>query len=168
MRIQLALISAAALVAACSNNNDRTATAENDAAPAPAVEAAPAPQPGLWEQTISGGPMPQATTVKVCVGETPAGTNPFNTPQPGVSCSENAVTSAPGGATFHSVCETQGMTIASDGKVTGDMRSAYKVEITSRNSGANVPPQMAEMTMTIDAKRLGDCPAGAAPNSIVQ
>ena len=48
------------------------------------------------------------------------------------------------------------------------MDSAYKVDITTKTTGANVPPQMAEMKMTVDATRLGDCPAGAAPGSVVQ
>lgn len=168
MRVQMILISAAALLAACSNPEPQTAAEDAAPAPAPAPATAPAPQPGLWEQTVSGGQMPQPMTVNICVGPTEPGTNPFNAPQPGVTCSENTVASAPGGATFHSVCETQGMTVTSDGKVTGDMNSAYKVEISTRAAGANVPPQMSEMTMTIDAKRLGDCPAGAAPNSVVQ
>ena len=168
MRVQLILISAGALLAACSNPEQQTAAEDAAPAPAPAPAATPAPQPGLWEQTVSGGQMPQPMTVNICVGPTEPGANPFNTPQPGVTCSENTVTSAPGGANFHSVCETQGMTVTSDGKVTGDMNSAYKVEISTRASGANVPPQMSEMTMTIDATRLGACPAGAAPNSVVQ
>ena len=166
MRVQLILVSAVAMLAACSNPEQQTAA--EGAAPAPANTATPTPRTGLWEQTISGGEMPQPMTVKICVGPTEPGTNPFNAPQPGVACSENTVRSVAGGAKFHSVCETQGMTIASDGKVTGDMNSAYKVEISTRASGANVPSQMSEMTMTIDAKRLGDCPAGAAPNSVVQ
>ncbi|WP_292072805.1 DUF3617 domain-containing protein [Brevundimonas sp. UBA7534] len=168
MRIQIALISAAALLAACSNNNDAKAPAETENAGAPAATSAPAPTPGLWEQTISGAAMPQPTTFKVCVGPSPEGANPFNAPQEGVTCSENTVNPAPGGATFRSVCESQGMTVASDGKVAGDLGSAYKVEITSRVTGANVPPQMAQMNTTIDARRLGDCPAGVAPNTIVQ
>jgi len=171
MRARLVLMSAAvALLAACSNSETK-APAEGEAATPGAAETAaapPTPQPGLWEQTVSGGALPQATTVRICQGPTEPGANPFNAPQPGVTCSQNEVRSAPGGAEFNSVCETQGMTVSSTGKVTGDMSSAYKVEVTTRASGANVPPQMAEMTMTIDAKRLGDCPAGAAPNSVVQ
>ena len=85
-----------------------------------------------------------------------------------MTCSENSVKSVPGGAEFHAVCNAQGMTVTSDGKVSGDMRTAYKVDITTKTTGPNVPPAMAEMKMTIDAKRLGDCPAGTAPNTIVQ
>ena len=172
MRTQMILVSAAAaLLAACSNSNDAAKTQAADAnAPASPAENAtmPAPKPGLWQQTVSGGAMPAPTTVKMCVGPTVAGENPFSAPQPGVACSENSVKSAPGGAEFHSVCEAQGMTVTSDGKVSGDMNNAYKVDITTKTTGPNVPAQMAEMKMTIDATRLGDCPAGAAPGSVVQ
>lgn len=170
MRVQLVLISAVAMLAACSNADEKkTGVASDTVAPAAAeTVSTAAPQPGLWEQTISGGQMPQATTVKICVGETAPGANPFNTPQPGVTCSENSVKSVIGGAEFHSVCETQGMTVTSDGKVTGDMSSAYKVEVSTKTTGANVPAGMGDMKMTVDAKRLGDCPAGATPNSVVQ
>jgi len=169
MRVQLVLISVVAMLAACSNANEKT-SAEGGETTAPATDTASmaAPQPGLWQQTISGGQMSQPMTVKICVGETAPGSNPFSAPQPGVSCSENSARSTPGGAEFHSVCDAQGMTVTSDGKVTGDMRNAYKVDLTTRTAGPNVPPQMAEMKMSIDATRLGDCPAGAAPNSVVQ
>jgi len=170
MRVQLVLISAVAMLAACSNAEEKKGGVASDTATPAAAETAEAvtPRAGLWEQTVSGAQMPQPTTVKICLGETAPGSNPFNTPQPGVTCSENSVKAAAGGAEFHSVCEAQGMTVTSDGKVTGDMANAYKVEISTKTSGANIPAGMGEMKMTIDAKRLGDCPAGAAPNSVVQ
>lgn len=169
MRIQIALVSVVALLAACSKSEADKAAAPGDSA-APAAQAAslPAPQPGLWEQTVSGGPMPQAMTVKMCVGETAPGSNPYNTPQAGVSCSENSVKAVAGGAEFHTVCQAQGMSVVSDGKVSGNMRTDYKVQITTKTTGPNVPPQMADMAMTVDAKRLGDCPAGVAPGAVVQ
>ena len=83
--------------------------------------------------------MPQPTTMKICIGETAPGSNPFNAPQQGVTCSENSVKSAPGGAEFHAVCNAQGMTVTSDGKVSGDMRTAYKVDITTKTTGPQRP-----------------------------
>jgi hypothetical protein len=167
MRAQLILISAAALLAACSNPGD--AKPEGEAAASKAAEPVrmAAPQPGLWQQTISGGAIPAPMTVKMCVGPAVEGENAFTAPQTGATCSENTARTTASGAEFHSVCTTQGMTVTSDGKVTGDMRNSYKVDITTRTTGANVPAQMADMQMTIDATRLGDCPAGAEPNSVV-
>ncbi len=169
MRTHLALISTVALLAACSNaDKAKTEGGAAPAAPAAAAGTMPAPKAGLWEQTMSGGPMPAPMTVKMCVGETAPGSNPFAQQQAaGADCTQSSKGVA-GGAEFTSSCTVQGMTVVSNGKVTGDMNSAYKVEIATKTTGANVPPQMADMKMTIDAKRLGDCPAGAQPNSVVQ
>lgn len=167
MRIPMALVSVAALLAGCSNSESAKTAETNDAPATAAATSLPTPQAGLWEQTVSGGMMPAPMTVKICVGETAPDTNPFAAPQAGITCSQNSVRAAPGGAEIHSVCESQGMTVTSDGKVSGDMRTAYKVEMTTNTTGPNVPPQMAQMTTTIDAKRLGDCPAGVAPNTTV-
>lgn len=168
MRIHFALISTVALLAACSNA-DKAKTTEVAAAPAaPVAASAPAPKAGLWEQTMSGGPIPAPMVVKMCVGETTPGENPFAVkPSAGTDCTQTA-RQVPGGAEFHSTCNTDGRIVTSDGKVSGDMQSAYKVEIATKTTGANVPAQMADMKMTIDAKRLGDCPAGAQPNSVVR
>ena len=169
MRIHITLVSLAALLAACSNSSGDNAAAPDDGAtPEAQAVSLPTPQAGLWEQTVSGGPIPQAVTVKTCVGETAPGSNPFNTPQAGVNCSENSVNQTASGAEFHAVCEAQGMSVVSDGKVSGNMRTEYMVEITTKTTGPNVPPQMANMSMTINAKRLGDCPAGVAPGGVVQ
>jgi len=167
MRAQFILISAAALLAACSNSDD--AKPKGDAAASKAAEPArlAAPQPGLWQQTISGGAIPSPMTVKMCVGPAVEGENAFTTPQTGATCTENTARTTATGAEFRSVCTTQGMTVTSKGKVTGDMRNSYKVEIATNTTGANVPAQMASMSMTIDATRLGDCPTGVEPNSIV-
>lgn len=167
MRVPLILISAAALLAACSNSEK--AASEGETATPRAADAAsiPSPRPGLWQQTISGGQVPAPMTMKMCVGPAVEGQNAFTAPQAGVDCSENTARSVPGGAEFRSVCTTQGMTVTSEGKVSGDLQNQYKVDIKTSTTGANVPAQMAEMTMTIDATRLGDCPAGAEPNSIV-
>lgn len=168
MRIQTALVSVVVLMSACSRSDaEKTATAGGGTAPAKTFALA-TPQPGLWEQTVSGGPMPKAMTVKMCIGETAPGSNPFNTPRAGVTCSENSLKTVGSGAEFHSVCQIQGMDIVSDGKVSGDMRTAYTMQITTKTTGPNVPPQMADMTMSVDAKRLGDCPAGVAPGAVVQ
>lgn len=169
MRVQFALISVAALLAACSNADDKASSPERSAdTAAPAAMSLAAPAPGLWQQTLSGGAMPGEMTVKMCLGETTPGSNPFNAQQPsGVSCTENSSRPVAGGMTFRSVCDAQGMTVTSEGRVTGDLRTAYRVNIDTTNTGPNVPPQMARLSMVIDARRLGDCPAGVAPGAVV-
>lgn len=168
MRTWLAVISTAALLAACSNA-DKTET-EAGAGSTPSAPAAtpPAPRPGLWEQTINN-PMTGPVTLKICVGPSEPGETSFSGPQQsGADCTQAVTPGIGGGATFQTTCNANGMTMVSNGKVTGDLSSAYKVEIATKTTGANVPPQMADMTMTIDAKRLGDCPAGVEPNTLVQ
>lgn len=169
MRTWIALLSTAALLAACSNAEE-TKTAEGKAATpdaAPSTSTPPSPRPGLWEQTMAN-PVTGSATIKLCVGAPEPGENAFSGPvADGADCTQT-VTPAIGGSSFHSTCKANGMTMISDGKVTGDLASAYKVDVTTRTTGANVPPSMAEMKMSIDAKRLGDCPAGVEPGMIVQ
>lgn len=159
----------AGTLAACSGQKHDEKKADGAHAPAAAAstDTMPSPKAGLWEQTVSGPAIPGATTVKFCQGPATPGSNPFNTPQPGVTCSKNEVNKSPAGVTFEAVCETQGVTVSTKGNVTGDLDAAYKVEITTNTTGANIPPQMAATSFTVDAKRIGDCPAGTAPNTLV-
>lgn len=161
MRNLLIVAATAALAAACSNS-DTAKNGESSATPASAA-APQAPRAGLWEQTTSGGMTPSPMTVKVCVGEPAPGANPFETPPAaGADCTRSGTATD-----FSMTCTTNGMTVVSSGKVTGDMNSAYKVEAETKTTGPNVPPQMADLKMTIDAKRIGDCPAGVQPGAIV-
>lgn len=171
MRTWIAVLSTAAVLAACSNA-EKTETAEGGAtAPATAAPNAstpPSPRPGLWEQTINN-PATGTVTLKVCVGPPEPGENAFSGPMAdGADCTQSVTQGLTGATSFQSTCNANGMTMASEGKVTGDMASAYKVDLTTRTTGANVPPSMAELKMTIDAKRLGDCPAGVDPGALVQ
>ena len=161
--LTLTFIASAALLAACSNAESGK-SGEAAKSGSPAAAAATAPKAGLWEQTTSGGMIPAPMTVKMCVGDPVEGRNPFEAPPAaGSECTQSGTATD-----FKSTCTTNGMTVTSAGKVTGDMSSAYKVELTTTTTGPNVPPQMAEMKMTIDAKRVGDCPAGVQPGAIVQ
>ena len=160
--LTLTFIASAALLSACSNaESGKAGEAGKSEAPAAAAKA---PKAGLWEQTTSGGMIPAPMTVKMCIGEPVEGSNPFEAPPAaGSECTQSGTATD-----FKSTCTTNGMTVTSAGKVTGAMSSAYKVELTTTTTGANVPPQMAEMKMTIDAERVGDCPAGVQPGAIVQ
>lgn len=163
MRNILIVAATTALLAACSNADSGKAGEGGETAAPAAAAAAQAPKAGLWEQTTSGGMIPAPMTVKMCVGEPTPGTNPFEAPPTaGSECTQSGTATD-----FQSTCTTNGMTVTSAGKVTGDMNSAYKVELNTKTTGPNVPPQMADMTMTIDAKRIGDCPAGVAAGAIV-
>jgi|GEM_PF-733301 len=157
------------LLSACSGGET---TAENasttSAAPAEAESAAAGnamPKAGLWEMKITAAAMPQPQTTKLCVGETAANSNPFAPPPtPGQTCARNNVTKTATGYSIDMECSANGMTMTSIGTVSGDMASAYKVEMATKIGGANVPAAaQQEMKTVIDAKYLGDCPADMQP-----
>lgn len=171
MRTYLTACTAACalLLGACSGGQKASDTAAaNDTAADTAIasaDAAPAPKAGLWEMKISAAGVPQAQTTKVCVGEPAPGTNPF-TPPPGAgqTCAKNAVTKVAAGYEIDSECTINGMTATSKGSVTGDFASAYKIEMATKMSGANLPAAaQQEVKTVIDAKYLGDCPADLKP-----
>lgn len=155
-------------LAACSDRSE-PATEAGSATPSASAARAGAqhPRPGLWENVFTGGPT-GATTLKVCVGDPEPDENPFAAPGQDADCGTPDIRDVPGGLSFEGTCRTEGMTIASRGTVTGDLRSAYRVDVTVNYSGAGLPPGMpAEMTMQVNARRLGDCPAGVEPGAIV-
>lgn len=169
MRRSCLVLAAIALTAsACSQpaQDDKAGdagTAEN------ALSALGTPRPGLWEQTISGGTAAQPVTFRVCVGEANPDHNPFTPPsQDGGDCQKTSFTRTPTGMTFETVCSSDGVTMASKGEVTGDLRSRYEATINMRLTGAELPPgSPAETNLRIAARRVGDCPAGVEPDTIL-
>lgn len=158
---------AALALAGCSDRSETASGASADAAPSATAPARDRhPLPGLWETTFTGAP--GVMTMKICVGPPEGDDNPFAPPAEGADCSNPEIRDIPGGLSFEGTCTTSGMTVASRGTVTGDLRSAYRVEMTATTTGAALPPGMpAETTLRIDARRLGDCPAGVEPGAIV-
>lgn len=119
------------------------------------------PKAGVWEMTITAAGM-AAPATKVCMGETPAGTNPFMPPPaPGETCSKNSVTATASGYAIDMACTAGGQSMTTTGTVSGDLESSYKVDMKTKVG------TMPEMAMVIDAKRIGDCPAGTAQGAVV-
>ena len=149
------------LLPACS----KTDTASGDkGASAPAAAAATMPKAGLWEMAVSAPGMPKPVATKVCLGEPAPGSNPFAPPpQAGQTCAKNTHAKTASGYTFDMECTMGGMTFASHGEVTGDFSSSYKTDMTTKMSGANIPPAMKETHTTVDAKYLGACPSDMKP-----
>ncbi len=170
MRTYLAACTAACalMLGACSGGekaDGNTAATNETAAAAPSADASVAPKAGLWEMKITAAGMPQPQATKVCVGEPTPGTNPF-TPPPGAgqACARNAVNKVATGYEIDSECTINGMTATSKGSVTGDFSSAYKIEMATKMSGANIPAAaQQEVKTVIDAKYLGACPADMKP-----
>lgn len=167
MRALLVLFAAATL-SACSDDTP----VRKIAAPAPADDAAEValadldqPAPGLWEHRMEGGPAGQAMggfTVKTCVGPARPGENPFQPPK-GASddCTTDSVRRVGSGLAFKSVCAVEGGQMTTEGKVSGDLKQAYRIALSMTHSTGG-PAQ----TMTMSARRLGDCPAGMAPGAV--
>lgn len=154
-------------VTACSKESSNSVTGagltETDAAAAPA-----APKPGLWELSTSTEGMPQKVTTKLCFGQTAPGASAFGPPPSSSggkpSCSKNEVNKTAEGYSINSECAVNGMTIATTGTVTGDMNSAYTVDMSVSMKGASLPAAMQKAIKSkVEAKYLGDCPAGVNP-----
>ena len=150
-----------------------TATADtNSTAPAPAASAdagaVASPKQGLWEMKISAANVPQPQVMSVCVGAPAPGANSFAPPPAaGQTCTKNAVTKTASGYDIDSECTANGMTVASKGTVSGDFSSDYKIDMSSKISGANVPAAaQQEMKTSIEAHYKGACPAAMKPGEV--
>lgn len=171
MRPSCVLLAAAALaVSACSQPAQDGKTADAPAARAETdLKKLGTPRPGLWEQTITGGASPRPVTFRVCVGDGDPDRNPFAPPsEEDEDCQKTAFSRTPTGMNFETVCGSESMTMTSKGVVSGDLRSHYEAVVTTRVSGAELPPGMpTEMNFRVAARRLGDCPAGVEPDTIL-
>lgn len=165
-------LAAVLMLGACSNDAE-TSAAGTSAAPASTQAAADLehPRPGLWEQRMSNGSS-AAFAAKFCIGEPEPGDNPFATGATGSEdgdCTVDELRRTADGLHFRSVCRTsEGGTLSSEGQVTGDLKTAYRVDVSIKLDGAPVAPGMpTESRVVVEARRLGDCPAGVEPGDIV-
>lgn len=158
----IALTAAAAamiMVAGCGKKDEAAANGAAGGETAAASTGSKMPKAGLWEMTVTAAGQKTPTT-KVCMGATAPGANPFTPPNSG-ACAKNNVTATADGYDIDMECSANGQTMAMKGKVTGDMENAYTANYTMTVMGR-------EMTTAIDAKRVGDCPAGTQPGAVVQ
>lgn len=155
---------AALTLTACSQAEEKPATATAAAGPADSLEG---PRPGLWRVSTTMAGMPggaSAPAVETCVTSTS-----FEMPNQGGSTSAQGATCTAGAfrregdaMVGSSTCTLPGgMKTESTSRVTGDFSSNYTMEITTTMDPAP-SPQMAETRMTMTAERLGDCPTGGA------
>jgi hypothetical protein len=170
MKRYLTVTAAMVVLAACSGGEKKTgatAAASPAAAASAAAPAAPAMadvdmvQAGKWSMTISsmGQTMPAS---EICVEKTMTYAEAQEAQkQAGVNCTENSYRREGDKLVGHSVCTIKGMagagaiTMSTDIVLTGDLKTAYTVEQTTRMDPA--PAGMTEMKSTIVAKRIGDC-----------
>jgi len=150
-RAALALLAAAALAPAVSS------LAQD--------EAPPTRKPGWWEmQMVITGPTaePIHQTRRVCTDaafdkvDSPLGVN-----MSGAGC-QPKVTRTAAGWSVAGTCDTGKMKITANAQASGDFSDRYHVDIDLR---MDPPPQpeVAHMTIGVDARWVGECPAGKKP-----
>lgn len=170
MRLALSASALVLLLGACSDQPASPDAAAPTAQTQGASGTAPAPRPGLWEHAMSGESPQQTAVLKICVGPEKAGQNPF-APSAGdedADCGEPDIQRTPTGLSYTSTCSSDGMTMTSRGTVTGDLTQQYTVDAVISMSGAALPPGVpSEGRIKVVARRIGDCPAGVEPGSLV-
>jgi len=170
MRVSI-LAGAVALAAlglcACNAQSDEG----RPAAGAPAASGAtaqglpgkPRRKPGLWEQHVSLGGTDAVETSQICIDDaTEQKLSMFGAQVNRNRCKTYQLTRKGDGSwAFSSVCDLgSGGTVTTNGTVTGDFATAYKVRSQSSTTGAVVPQMNGERTVDIDAAWMGPCKPG--------
>ena len=138
------------------------------ASPAVAQEMPPR-KAGLWEikMIMEGTGMPPQTSHHCVDAETDKLMNTIGGGMRGSMCAKQDVKQTGSSIIVDSTCTIGGMTITSNGVITGDFNSAYTVKVTSKRQGG--PPQAgpADTKMQLDAKWVGPCKADQKPGDII-
>jgi hypothetical protein len=125
----------------------------------------PTRKPGWWEmQLIITGPTPEPIhqTRHLCTDaafdkvDSPLGVN-----MSGGGC-QPKVTRTASGWTVAGACDTGKMKITADATATGDFNERYHVDIALRMDPPPAP-EAAELKIGVDARWVGECPAGKKP-----
>jgi hypothetical protein len=168
----LALSAAALALGACSKPaGDKAASAEDAGkaatATAPAAPAAmPSRKPGLWKQMVTTSGMQQVSSI--CLDK--AAEAKLAVWGAGASkdmCQQTELHPVPGGWSFKSSCDMgSGGKTVSQGTVTGDFNTSYRVEAESTTEGAGAPQMNGAHKMSMEATWEGPCPADMKPGDM--
>jgi len=128
-----------------------------------AQSAGPHVEAGLWESgmDIQGIKM----TTQICMDGSEASSRrafaPQNRGRPGAAaenpCEKQDIHPIPGGYSVDTTCTSRGRTTHVSGKVTGDFKTRYTIDMVVNSEGQ--PPQ----PMHMESRRVGACPAGMKP-----
>lgn len=159
------LVTALALGACGRREETREAPPPPPAPAAPAAPKAPAApvafkrKAGLWEMQMSMGGVDFVQKSQVCVKAGEDDTTVFNPQSPGSdACSRQAVSRQADGWRFQTVCDMgSGGKLSVAGVAAGDFDKHYQVRSEMTVSGAAVPQMNRTTTMTVEARRIGDC-----------
>lgn len=158
------LAAASFCIAACSQETPTTPAPDAPAADYPV----PVRQPGLWRQVslIEGLGTPVA--VKLCIDKATDAQMAWWGPAARRNCSTDTMTRKSDGSwSFDSDCQdANGVRIVRSGVVVGDFDRRYQILVTTTVSGAKDPRLLGTRKLSIDAERLGSCPAGMRPGEV--
>lgn len=158
----LGLAGAILMLGACQKDEPDKA-GETAAAPVPAAAAPTAGRPhlkaGLWKLAMDQGP---AGETRMCIDDAlQEKMSIVGGAQTVGSCRENVMMPKAGGYAFRSVCASptgDGET-SSEGEVTGDFNSGYRMRATVTTTGSSVASMNGSITVASEATWLGPCPA---------
>jgi len=169
-RIAVCCLAGAALLAGCGKHGGaRTASTSPAAAPVagPPVLGRPHPKPGLWRTSVTTNAGPGVSmTGELCLDASNEDAA-FSSNGRGLSkdCDPVQYQAASGGFGFTTVCRSGRRTVTTSGTATGDFKSSYAVDLTTRMEPP--PPGLpGQMSTAIRAKWEGPCPAGTKPGQV--
>jgi hypothetical protein len=121
----------------------------------------PERRPGYWQTTMALGPRTMST--QMCTDAAFEKTSSvFGAALVNKSCAKQEYHPIAGGWAFTSTCTApNGGTDVSSGTVTGDFQTSYHMELKTH------PSSGPDRQTTMDAKWLGQCPAGRVPGDMV-
>lgn len=165
MRSTIVLAGATALMLAACNQGGGAAEGDKKGGEAGAPSAAAmadGPRPGLWRVTTSVAGMPgagaaAAPPTEVCITQATFEAPGGSASAPGATCTNQPFRREGDAMVSSSTCDVQGMKTETNIRVTGDFTSRYTMEAKTKTTGG--PAQMPEITTTMNAERIGDCPA---------
>ena len=129
----------------------------------------PTRKAGLWEVKINFARNAPQQTMQQCTDPT---TDKMMTSSSGgmtnENCSKHDVVNSGNTYTMDSVCTAaSGRTLISHAVVTGSFDSGYTMNITTKGEAPPQPGEMAELSMTLEAKYLGACKPDQKPGDII-
>jgi hypothetical protein len=123
---------------------------------------APKRKPGLWQQTVSGSGMPPQT-MSMCIDEKTDDLMASRANQ-SQNCEQQSLRREGASFVVESVCRSQGSTVRTRGRFSGEFNSRYAGELRSTFE----PPLqgMRESTQNIEARWIGPCKPGQKPGDV--
>jgi hypothetical protein len=145
---------------------------DGDERPARTAAALPAPKAGLWRETLTrdGHPMSLIGEMRACLdADARARLTAWGGRAGQGLCQDRAVTRDGDGAYhFSSTCQTgPGGRVTTQGLVTGDFASRYRVHTQSDTTGASVGAMNGRHVMEVEADYLGPCPADMTAGDVI-